>query len=196
MIASSRLAGTRNPIMTTPAPHPDREALIQHCVPFLEEVKDMTTDTEVERWLNRKYGPHSELYRTLARLVKKGVEDGWAANIEIDGPLYRRSRIAEPSEQTRYFSITAVYMDSTGNGLGLPDQRYRGQFHGHPYGEFNMVVPVTPGAALNGPNGWCEGGWTAPAPGSQHYPEAKGGAVIALFFLPSGRISYHPAPQE
>jgi hypothetical protein len=182
--------------MTSTPPNEDREALIQLCVPFLEEVKDMTTNTEVERWLNRKYGPDSVLYQALARLVKKGVEDGWAANIEIDGPIYRRSRIAEPSERTRYFSITTVYMDSSGNDLGLPDQRYRGQFHGHPYGEFNMVVPVTPGAALNGPNGWCEGGWTAPAPGSQHYPEAKGGAVIALFFLPSGRISYHPAPQE
>jgi len=45
-------------------------------------------------------------------------------------------------------------------------------------------------------NGWCFGGWTAPSPGSHHYPEAKGGAVIALFFLPSGRISYHDAPQE
>jgi hypothetical protein len=124
------------------------------------------------------------------------VEDGWAANVEIDGPAYRRSRIAEPTERTQHFSITAVYMDSTGNRLGLPDGRCRGQYHGHPYGEFNMVVPVTPGAALNGPNGWCEAGWTAPPPGSHHYPEAKGGAVIALFFLPSGRISYHPAPDE
>jgi hypothetical protein len=182
--------------MTTATANQELEALIDHCVPFLEEVKDMTTNTEVESWLNRKYGPNSELYQTLARLVKKGVEDGWAANVEIDGPVYRRSRLAEPSPRTRFFSITAVYMDSTGNKLGLPDNRYRGQYHGHPYGEFNMVIPVTPGAALNGPNGWCEGGWTAPAPGSQHYPEAKGGAVIALFFLPSGRISYNAAPQE
>ena len=173
-----------------------REALIERCIPFFEEVKDMTAGTAVEHWLNDKYGPDSELYRTLSRLVKTGVEDGWAANVEIDGPAYRRSRIAEPSERTLHFSITAVYMDSTGNRQGHPDHRIRGQYHGHPYGEFNMVVPVNPGAALNGPNGWCYGGWTAPAPGSQHYPEAKGGAVIALFFLPSGRISYHAAPKE
>ena len=182
--------------MITATLNPDREALIQRSVRFLDEVQDMTGGTVVERWLNRIYGPDSELYQTLARLVKKGVQDGWAANVEVDGPIYRRSRIAEPSEQTRHFSITAVYMDSTGNQQGHPDHRYRGQYHGHPYGEFNMVIPLTPGAALNGPNGWCEAGWTAPAPGSQHYPEAKGGAVIALFFLPSGRISYHAAPQE
>ena len=29
----------------------DREALIDRCIPFLEEVKDMTASTEVERWL-------------------------------------------------------------------------------------------------------------------------------------------------
>jgi len=176
--------------------HQDRDALIGRSLPFLEEVKDMTAGTDVERWLNQKYGPDSELYQTLSRLVKKGVQDGWAANAELDGPAYRRSRIAEPSAQTHHFSITAVYMDSTGNRQGHPDGRYRGQYHAHPYGEFNMVVPLNPGAALNGPNGWCHAGWTAPAPGSHHYPEAKGGAVIALFFLPAGRIAYHPAPQR
>lgn len=182
--------------MTSETLDSDREALIERCIPFLEEVKDLTTGTEVESWLNRKYGPASELYQTLSSLVRKGVEDGWAANIDIEGPTYRRSRIAEPSERTLHFSITAVYMDSTGNAQGHLDGRFRGQYHGHPYGEFNMVVPLNAGAALNGPNGWCTGGWTAPAPGSHHYPEAKGGAVIALFFLPSGRISYHEAPQE
>lgn len=174
----------------------DREALIARSIPFLEEVRDMTAGSETERWLNQRYGPGSELYRTLARLVTRGVRDGWAANVALDGPVYRRSRIAEPSERTLHFSITAVYMDSTGNAHGNPEGSYRGQYHAHPYGEFNMVVPLTPGAALRGPNGWCEAGWTAPGPGSHHYPEAKGGAVIALFFLPAGRIAYHPAPQE
>jgi hypothetical protein len=172
----------------------DREALIERSIPFLEAVKDMTAGTATELWLNRTYGPESELYQTLARLVKQGVQDGWAANVELDGPIYRRSRIAEPSERTRYFSITAVYMDSAHSAQGNPGNTYRGQYHAHPYGELNMVVPLTLGAALNGPNGWCNAGWTAPAPASHHYPEARGGAVIALFFLPSGRIAYHPAP--
>lgn len=194
MMASRNIARAQD--MTTEIAIYPREALIERAIPFLEEVKDLTAGTEAERWLNEKYGPGSELYRTLAGLVKIGVQDGWAANIEVGGPSYRRSRIAEPSERTLHFSITAVYMDSTGNRQGHPDGRLRGQYHGHPYGEFNMVVPLNPGAALNGPNGWCYGGWTAPAPGSHHYPEAKGGAVIALFFLPSGRISYHAAPQE
>lgn len=171
-----------------------REALIELAIPFLAQVADMTPNAEVERWLNQHHGPDSQLYQGLAGLVGQGVEEGWAANVELDGRVYRRSRLAEPSARTHYFSITAVYMDSRGNSQANPEGAYRGQYHAHPYGEFNMVVPVTPGAALNGPNGWCEQGWTAPAPGSHHYPEARGGAVIALFFLPAGRIAYYSAP--
>ncbi|WP_433299243.1 DUF4863 family protein [Pseudonocardia sp. CA-142604] len=33
-------------------------------------------------------------------------------------------------------------------------------------------------------------GSTAPGPGSHHYPEAEAGALIALYCLPAGRISY------
>jgi len=170
------------------------KALIERSIPFLREVKDMTTGTETEAWLNARYPPGSPLYEDLAALVKAGIEEGWAANVEIRGRKYRRSRIADPSDTTFHFSITTVYMDSTGNRQGNPENSFRGDYHSHPYGEFNMVIPMNEGAALAGPNGWCHGGWTAPAPGSHHYPEAKGGAVIALFFLPAGRIAYDITP--
>jgi hypothetical protein len=73
-------------------------------------------------------------------------------------------------------------------------ERYRGQYHQHPYGELNVVVPLDPDARLMGPRGWSGAGWTAPRPGSHHYPEVKGGALIALFYLPAGRISYDITP--
>ncbi|MEM5340050.1 DUF4863 family protein [Paraburkholderia azotifigens] len=171
-----------------------KDQLVARCLPFLEEVKDMTTGTDVEQWLNTKYGVDSELYKDLARLITLGVEEGWAADVEIAGRKYRRARLVEPAAETFYFSITAVLIDSTGNTQGNPEDAFRGDYHSHPYGEFNMVVPLNAGAALAGPNGWCHGGWTAPAPGSHHFPEAKGGAVIALFFLPSGRIAYDVKP--
>lgn len=178
--------------------HPDRDALIATSLPFLDEIKDKTAGTELEDWLNAVHGPGSLLYESLAELVRRGVRDGWAANVEVDGPRYRRSRIAEPTAQTLQFSITAVYMDSTGTPQRNPEGSLRGDYHAHPYGEINMVIPLNAGAALAGPNGWCHGGWTAPPPGSHHYPEAKGGAVIALFYLPAGRISYavQPPTQE
>ena len=99
-----------------------KDELIARCLPFLEEVKDMTTGTEVEEWLNSKYGTDSEFYKDLARLIRIGVEDeGWAANIEITGPEYRRARLVEPSEKTFGFSITTVYMNSAGNDQNNPE---------------------------------------------------------------------------
>jgi hypothetical protein len=171
----------------------DRAELIERSIPFLREVKDMTPGADMEVWLNRKYGPSSELYSDLARLIKLGVEQGWAANQEIDGPNYRRSRIAEPSPETFYFSITAVFMNSRDpkRFSDVHDEDVlRGQYHGHPYGELNLVVPIDEHAQLKGLQGWQAAGWTAPDPGSRHYPEVKGGALIALFYLPAGRISY------
>jgi Domain of unknown function (DUF4863) len=163
-----------------------RQELISRSIPFLKKIRNRTAGTELEQWLNATYGPGTPLYEDLARLIKAGVEEGWAANVEIDGAHYRRSRIAAPSEETEYFSITAVYMNS--------QARFRGQYHAHPYGELNMVVPIDPAAQLMGPNGWSGAGWTAPDPGSHHYPEVRGGALIALFYLPAGRISYDIKP--
>ncbi|KAF0966352.1 MULTISPECIES: DUF4863 family protein [unclassified Rhodococcus (in: high G+C Gram-positive bacteria)] len=162
------------------------QALIDRSIPFLDEVKNRTAGGELEGWLNTNYGPGTELYDDLARMITEGVNDGWAANVELDGPKYRRSRIASPTEELHYFSVTAVYMNSI--------SRYRGQYHQHPYGELNLVVPLDPGAELAGPRGWCGAGWTAPGPGSHHYPEVRGGALIALFYLPAGRISYDITP--
>ena len=90
-----------------------REELIQCSIPFLREVKDMTPGAQMERWLNEKCGEGSALYRDLARLIKIGVAEGWAANQEVEGPNYRRSRILDPVPETSQFSITAVYINST-----------------------------------------------------------------------------------
>jgi hypothetical protein len=123
-------------------------------------------------------------------LVRQGLknDEGWCATIPIDGPTYRRSKIALPTALTRYFSITTVYMDS--------EQPYRGQYHQHPYGEINCVITLDDEskAELMGMNGWQGAGWTCPGAGTHHYPEVRGGALIALFFLPAGRISYEAKP--
>lgn len=168
--------------------------LIARSAAFLAEVKNKTAGEALEHWLNATHGPGSPLYDELAGLIRQGVEEGWAANVDIAGPHYRRSRLAEPSAATEYFSITAVYMDSMAGGHADDARVFRGDYHSHPYGELNMVIPVTAGAQLAGPLGWRGAGWTCPAPGSHHYPEARGGAVIALFFLPAGRIAYDVQP--
>jgi hypothetical protein len=175
----------------------NRQTLIDRSIPFLQEVKDMTPGAAMERWLNAKYNLESALYQDLSRLIKLGVEEGWAAHEEIAGPNYRRSRILAPMLETFHFSITAVYMnsrDARAFADGHQDSILRGDYHGHPYGELNVVVPIDESAQLKGLQGWQGAGWTAPDPGSRHFPEARGGALIALFYLPAGRISYDFKP--
>ena len=65
--------------------------------------------------------------------------------VELDGPKYRRGKIALPSAATKYMSITTVYMDS--------QEEYSGQYHVHPYGEINCVVQIDPSAELKGMQG-------------------------------------------
>ncbi|KAL7946790.1 hypothetical protein V8C42DRAFT_318814 [Trichoderma barbatum] len=167
--------------------HPNHQKLIDRAREFLAEVEDLTPGKDLEARLNRDYGPGNQYYDDFCQLIRQALADdeGWVATDEIDGPKYRRTRISPPSESTRHFSITTVYMES--------EEVYRGQYHLHPYGEINCVVQLDPSAELMGMSGWQGSGWTSPGPGTHHYPEVRGGAVVALFFLPAGRISYKQA---
>ncbi|KAL4792216.1 hypothetical protein BDV19DRAFT_392390 [Aspergillus venezuelensis] len=181
--------------MTESTLHPNAEKLLQIAEEFFAEVADLTPGTNLEKYLNTHYAPGSKTYDSLSTLIKSAITNNepWLATDTLDGPRYRRSRLCPPSERTRYFSITTVYMDSTAAGES-PEESYTGQYHLHPYGEINCVVPITEGAQIKGMNGWCGRGWTCPAAGTHHYPEVRGGALVAVFFLPAGRISYKAVP--
>jgi hypothetical protein len=120
-----------------------------------------TPGKDLEKYLNTHYGSGNPIYEDLCRLTRKGVEEGWAANIDIDGRHYRRSKIALPKEETRYFSITTVYMES--------DDVFSGQYHSHPYGEINCVVQIDKTAELKGMQGWQGAGWTSPGAGTHQW---------------------------
>ncbi|KAF1922417.1 uncharacterized protein M421DRAFT_426923 [Didymella exigua CBS 183.55] len=162
--------------------------LLKRCQDFFAEVENLTPGKDLEKYLNTHYGAGNPIYEDLCSLTRRGVEEGWAANIDINGRNYRRSKIALPKEDTRFFSITTVYMES--------DDVFSGQYHSHPYGEINCVVQIDKTAELKGMQGWQGAGWTSPGAGTHHYPQVRGGALIALFFLPAGRISYTAQPED
>ncbi|RDW77847.1 hypothetical protein BP5796_05699 [Coleophoma crateriformis] len=167
-----------------PVDHPNHQRLLDSVQRFLAEVQNLIPGKDLERHLNEEYGPGNAYYDTFASIVRQGIlnSEGWLANIEVDGPKYHRSKVSLPMPQTQYFSVTTVYMDSV--------DEYRGQYHQHPYGEINCVILIDPTAELMGMSGWQGAGWTSPGPGTHHYPQVRGGALVALFFLPAGRISY------
>jgi Domain of unknown function (DUF4863) len=78
-----------------------------------------------------------------------------------------------PSADALFFSLSSVLLDIAANAQKNPEDSFRADYHLHPYGEINLVVPLNEGPTLAGPNGWCYGGWTAPVPGSHHFPKSK-----------------------
>ncbi|KAH8667637.1 p-hydroxylaminobenzoate lyase [Tricladium varicosporioides] len=166
--------------------YPNAKKLVKRAHEFFEKIETLTPGKELERKLNAEFGPGNEYYEDFCKYVKIGLDEGWVANVEIDGPKYRRSKISLPTEITKFFSITSVYMES--------EEEYSGQYHVHPYGEINCVVQLTEGAELKGMQGWQGAGWTSPGPGTHHYPQVRKGALVALFFLPAGRIGYDLKP--
>jgi hypothetical protein len=177
--------------------HPTAEKLVARCRDFFAEVENLTPGSALEARLNSEYGPGHPIYEDFCTYIRRGVADNedWIAgpSTELDGPRYRRSKISLPCLENRFFSITAVYMDSRDESQG-PDEVYSGQYHQHPYGEINCVIPIDTSAELKGMQGWQGAGWTSPGAGTHHYPQVRGGALVALFFLPAGRISYTAKP--
>jgi len=55
------------------------QQLIEHSIEFLDGFKNHTPGNDLEQLLNEKHGPGTETFDTLAKLVKIGVRDGWAA---------------------------------------------------------------------------------------------------------------------
>lgn len=166
----------------------------KYCAEYILSIHEIdpqsysTPGHRLEGYLNTHYGPGNPYYEDFCRLIKLGLAEGWAANIEMDGPKYRRSKIALPVPESRFFSITTVYMES--------EEEYSGQYHAHPYGEINCVVQLDDTAELKGMQGWQGKGWTSPGAGTHHFPQVRKGALVALFFLPAGRISYTKNPED
>ena len=168
--------------------HPTAHKLVSRCRDFFADVENLTPGSALEARLNSEYGPGNPIFDDICTYIREGVtnDEGWVATTEVNGPKYRRSKISLPCAENRYFSITTVYMDS--------QEVMAGQYHQHPYGEINCVIQIDPTAELKGMQGWQGAGWTSPGPGTHHYPEVRGGALVALFFLPAGRISYEAKP--
>jgi hypothetical protein len=124
------------------------------CLRFFSLTQISTPGKALEAKLNTEYGPGTPIYEDLCKYVREGLKEGWVANVEVDGKKYRRSKVCLPSPESRYFSITTVYMDS--------EEEYSGQYHVHPYGEINCVVQLDEKAELKGMQGWQGAGWTSP----------------------------------
>lgn len=148
-----------------PVKWPNAQSLVDVCNEFFAEIEDLTPGKDLEEYLNKNYGKGTRIYDEISRLMKLGVEEGWACNTEITGQHYRRSRVINPSAMTRHFSLTSVWMDS--------QEVFSGEYHKHVYGEINCVIPFGETAQMKGMQGWMGHGWTSPGAGTHHFPQVR-----------------------
>jgi hypothetical protein len=158
---------------------PSKAALIKAVHELLDFVGGKPLNAELETQLNDRYGASTERFNTLLTLLRAGIDEGWACYAEIDGPDYRRGRIAQASDATHGFTVESGKL-----------RNVKGNFHRHPRGEINMIAPVDPTGQFCGTGA----GWRVFEPDSSHYPTVTGGTVTFLFFLPGGSIEYKAGP--
>ncbi|HEY0295006.1 MAG TPA: DUF4863 family protein [Bordetella sp.] len=158
---------------------PSKAAMMQAVRELLDFIGDRPLGPELEALLNERYGAHTEAYARLLTLLRRGMDEGWSCYAEIDGPDYRRGRIAQASEETHGFTVeSGCLRDVLGN------------YHRHPLGEINMIGPVDETGRFCGSGA----GWKVFPPDSSHFPTVTGGVVTMLFFLPDGLIEYKDPP--
>src|SRR5215469_10029688 len=90
-------------MMLPSGPHKNEFLNIVHTL--CDAIRLLPLDEALEARLNREYGAGTQAYARLAELLKLGVEEGWAAYVDIQGPQYRRGRLAEPSPETAQMSV-------------------------------------------------------------------------------------------
>ena len=52
-----------------------------------------TPGKELEKRLNRDYGPGNPYYEDFCKYIKQGWEEGWVATGDLDRGIYRRGRV-------------------------------------------------------------------------------------------------------
>jgi hypothetical protein len=151
-----------------PIKHPNAQLLVDACSSFFSEIEDLTPGKDLEDHLNTHHGPGTTHYESISQLMRVGLAEGWVASTQVgDGPHYRRSKIILPAPETRFFSLTSVWMDSSGRG----EEVLSGEYHKHVYGEINCIIPFGEGAQMKGMQGWMGRGWTSPGAGTHHFPQ-------------------------
>ena len=149
--------------------------LIRRLDELIAFIGDRPLDKDLEDSLNTEFGPHTESFSEIKRLLRVGIDENWACYQIIDGADYRRGRIGVSDDSGHDFVIESARLRDV-----------RGNYHRHPLGEINMIQPVDPTGTFCGSGE----GWKVFAPDTSHFPTVAGGTVTFIFLLPKGEIEY------
>ena len=141
--------------------------------PIARFAQGRALDAALHSDLNVEFPADGEAFRAIQRACHAGIAAGWAC---VQGDAQRRfGRIFEPGNATCGFSVDIVDITNL-----------VGNYHRHPTGEIDMIMPVTPEAKFDGRHA----GWLVYAPGTGHRLTVTLGRALILYLLPEGKIEW------
>ena len=129
------------------------ETLHEQLSQLTAQIAGRPLDTELQQWLNARFGPGTAVYESLKATCQAGVAAGRLCQREAGG--IRFGRVFKPDAALHGFSVDVVDMDDIA-----------GPHHVHPQGEIDLVMPVAGDARFDG----HPAGWVVCPPGSGHRP--------------------------
>lgn len=75
------------------ATHPTAQKLAARSLEFLREIQNVTPGKDLEKRLNREYGPGNPYYEDFCKYIKQGWKEGWVATGDLDRGIYKRSKV-------------------------------------------------------------------------------------------------------
>lgn len=137
------------------------------------EIAGRPLDAALDAELNRRFPPDGEKFRAIRAACEAAIAAGWMCNREAGGIKY--GRVVKPGSATHGFSVDVVEMADLA-----------GPHHRHPFGEIDMIMPVTSGAEFDG----RAAGWLVYGPDTAHEPTVAKGRALVLYLLPQGAIEF------
>ena len=138
-----------------------------------DDIAGRPVDADLEVYLTQRFPPDGPLFADIEAACHRAIAEGWMAHRDNGGVKF--SRVFQPLPELSGYSVDVVKMADIA-----------GLHHGHPTGEVDMIMPVTPGATFDG----APRGWKVYAPGTEHPPTVSGGEAVVLYLLPDGKIDF------
>lgn len=73
------------PVEVDIAEYPTAQKFLSRIQDLLSEIENLTPGRDLEAHLNATYGPGTPIYEDICALTRRGLDEGWVANIELDG---------------------------------------------------------------------------------------------------------------
>ena len=141
--------------------------------PVAQAIAGAPLDHALEQRLNRDFPAGGAQVLALERACLDGIAAGFLCT--QGGGKRKFGRVFEPAHDLATFSVDVVDIDDL-----------VGNYHRHPTGEIDLIMPQTAGATFDARGA----GWLVYPPGSGHRPTVKHGRVLILYLLPEGRIEW------